>query len=84
MPESSSRKKSDYTPPTSKKPKPIRIGSARWVAPLMVFFFVVGLLWIVAFYIAPEAPLLKDLSYWNVIIGFGLIACGFMVSTKWK
>ncbi len=64
--------------------KPVQIGSPRWLAPTMVACFVVGLLWIVAYYIAPEAPLLKDLSYWNVAIGFGLIAVGFILSTRWK
>lgn len=83
MPESSSRKKSDYTPPTDKR-KPVKIGSPRWIAPLMVTLFVVGLLWIVAWYIAPDAPFLGPLGAWNVVIGFALIALGFLVSTKWK
>lgn len=83
MPESSSRKKADYTPPPDKR-KAVRIGSPRWVAPLMVTLFAVGLLWIVAWYIAPDAPLLGDLGAWNVAIGFGLIGVGFVVSTKWK
>lgn len=64
--------------------KAMRIGSPSWVAPLMIAFFGIGLLWIVAYYIAPDAPFLKDLTYWNVVIGFALIACGFVVSTKWK
>jgi hypothetical protein len=82
MPESSSRKKETYTPPP--KRKAVKIGSPRWVAPLMVTFFVLGLLWIVVYYIAPDAPFLADLSYWNVVIGFVLIGFGFVVSTKWK
>lgn len=86
MPESSSRKKADYTPPPKKgeKRKTVRIGSPRWVAPAMVTCFVVGLLWIVAWYIAPDAPLLGDLGWVNVAIGFGLIGVGFVISTKWK
>lgn len=86
MPESSSRKKAAYTPPPTKgqKAKSVRIGSPRWIAPAMVTCFVVGLLWIVAWYIAPDAPILGDLTYWNVVIGFVLIGCGFVISTKWK
>ena len=83
MPESSSRKKAAYTPPPDKR-KAVRIGSPRWIAPLMVACFVIGLLWIVAYYVAPNAPVLGDLSYWNVLIGFGFIAVGFVVSTRWK
>ena len=82
MPESSSRKKTTYTPKAKKSAA--KIGSPRWVAPLMVTFFVLGLLWIVVYYIAPDAPFLASLSYWNVVIGFVLIGFGFVVSTKWK
>ena len=80
MPESKSRKKST----SQAKQKPVRIGPPRWIAPLMLTLFGVGLLWIIAYYIAPDAPFLSDLSYWNVVIGFVLIGCGFVVSTKWK
>lgn len=86
MPESKSRKKTDYTPPPDKKVgrKAVRIGSPRWIAPAMVVFFVVGLLWIVAYYIAPSSPPFSNLGPWNVAIGFGFIAVGFVLSTKWK
>lgn len=82
MPESKPRKKDTYTP--KKGNKPVRIGSARWVVPTMLACFGLGLLWIVAYYIAPEAPIMKDLTYWNVVGGFVLIGAGFVVSTKWK
>ncbi|MBP7973038.1 MAG: cell division protein CrgA [Candidatus Nanopelagicales bacterium] len=84
MPESKSRKQTPVAPKVSKSKKPVKLGSPPWVAPVMVGCFVLGLLWIVAYYIAPDAPLLKDLTYWNVVIGFGLIGVGFVISTKWK
>lgn len=86
MPESKSRKKGLYTPPPEDRVsrKPVRIGSPRWVAPAMVAFFVLGLVWIVAYYVAPQAPYINDLTYWNVAIGFALIGVGFIFSTKWK
>ncbi len=82
MPESKPRKKDAYTPSVNKKA--VKIGSPRWVVPLMLAFFGLGLLWIVAYYIAPDAPIMKDFSYWNVVGGFVLIGAGFAVSTKWK
>lgn len=83
VPESQSRKSgSSYTPPP--KPKPVKIGSPRWIAPAMVACFLIGLIWIVAFYIAPGAPFLKTLDFWNVLIGFGFIALGFVFATRWK
>lgn len=82
MAESKSRKKDSSS--SSTKKKPVRIGSPRWVVPTMLGCFGIGLLWIIVYYIAPDAPFLKDLSYWNVVIGFVFIAIGFVVSTKWK
>lgn len=81
MPESRSRRKS--TPPADKR-QPVKIGSPRWVAPVMVTLFVIGLLWICAWYIAPDAPILGDLGFWNLVGGFVFIALGFVVSTKWR
>ena len=66
------------------KRKPVRIGSPGWVAPLMVTLFVLGFLRVCACYIAPDAPILSDLGFWNLVGGFTLIAAGFVVSTKWK
>ncbi len=86
MPESKARKKDVYTPPPDKRVSrdPVRVGSPRWVAPAMVAFFILGLVWIVAYYVAPEAPFIGGLSYWNVLIGFLLIGIGFVISTRWK
>ena len=44
MPESKGRKRDDYVPPPDKSSrKPVKLGSARWVAPTMVTLFVIGL-----------------------------------------
>jgi hypothetical protein len=66
------------------KRKPVRLDSPRWVAPTMVTLFVLGLIWVCAWYIAPDAPFLRDLGFWNLVGGFVLIGAGFVVSTKWK
>lgn len=88
MPESKGRKKDVYTPPPTQKGerKVARIGSPSWLAPTMVAFFVVGLAWIVVFYVAgSQVPLMKDLSALvNVGIGFAMIMVGFFLATKWK
>ncbi|MFN8183762.1 MAG: cell division protein CrgA [Candidatus Nanopelagicales bacterium] len=81
MPESRSRRK-DKSP--GDKRTPVKIGSPRWVAPVMVTLFVLGLIWVCAWYIAPDAPVLGDLGFWNLVGGFVLIGLGFVVSTKWK
>ncbi|MEI2716582.1 MAG: cell division protein CrgA [Candidatus Nanopelagicales bacterium] len=90
MPESRRRKKQAYTPPPKKAGEsapsriPVKVDGARWVAPVMVALFVIGLLWIVTWYIAPENPVMGPLAGWNVAIGFVFIAAGFFLSTKWQ
>ena len=50
----------------------------------MVAAFIIGLAWIVAYYIAPDAPFLSTLGWWNVVIGFGFFGVGFVLATRWK
>lgn len=86
MPESKGRKKEVFTPPPSKGERKVaRLGSPRWLAPMMVVLFCVGLAYIVVYYIAgPQIPVMRDLTpLVNVGIGFGFIAGGFFLSTRW-
>jgi Cell division protein CrgA len=46
--------------------------------------WVIGLAWIVTYYINPDLKYLRDLGDWNLLIGMGLIAVGFVFSTKWE
>ena len=51
----------------------------------MVALFLIGLLWIVVYYIAgADLPIMKNLGWWNVIVGFAFIAGGFGMSTRWR
>lgn len=85
MPESSSRnkKKTDKVK-VEKTPKKPRTTSRVWVAPLMLACWLIGLAWLVVFYVAgQDIPVMDDLGNWNLLIGMGLIAVGFVVSTQW-
>lgn len=88
MPESKGRKKDVYTPPPTQKGerKVARIGSPGWLAPTMVTLFVIGLAYIVVFYVAgADVPIMRDLSALiNVAIGFAFIMGGFILSMRWK
>ena len=88
MPESKSRKSKEpvYTPPPAAKPAAFKVGNPVWLAPVMVALFIVGLLWIVAFYLVGNSlPIMKDLNnIQNVLVGFGFIGVGFFLSTRWR
>jgi hypothetical protein len=84
VPKSRIRKKSDYTPPTQSA-TPVKLKSGRgFVAPLMLGLFLVGLVWIVVYYVTSAAYPISALGNWNIVVGFGFIAGGFAVSTQWK
>ena len=83
MPRSRVRRKAAFTPPSTAPKQTSRLPS-RWVAPLMVFFFLLGLVWIVVWYIDPNLPVLSSIGSWNLVIGFALLMVGFGFATRWR
>ncbi len=84
MPESKGRGVPKSRPPQTVAKKDQPLTSPRWLAPTMVALFVIGLLWIVVHYLAPDLPVFSALGNWNIVIGFGLIMGGFALSTRWR
>ena len=58
--------------------------SPKWLAPLMVAGFIIGLLWIVVFYISTTKYPIPHIGAWNMVVGFGFIAFGFSLATRWR
>ena len=90
MPESKRRKKkSTYTTngsSNSASTTPVKIGPSPWVAPAMVACLLIGLFWIVVFYLAGnDISFMREIgNLGNVAIGFGFIGVGFFLSTRWR
>jgi hypothetical protein len=87
VPKSKVRKKSAYTPPESALPGQPRAlqPSPRWYAPVMVTLMLLGLLWIVVYYVAGDRiPFMVTLSAWNFAIGFGAMVAGLVMSMRWR
>lgn len=83
MPKSKVRKKPVYTPPPAKTAK--RKVSAPWVAPTMVGCLLVGLAWIVLYYVTQaDMPVLSTLGAWNLVCGFALIIASVVLATQWR
>jgi hypothetical protein len=60
-----------------------------WFKPVMFGFMIVGLVWIITYYVtSAQFPLGAatplNLQNWNILIGFGIAMIGFMMSTRWK
>jgi hypothetical protein len=83
VPKSRLRRRSAFTPPPEKT-KAGRIGSPPWLVPLMIACFVLGLLWVVVYYITQTEYPIGALGNWNMAVGFSLIIVGFILSTRWK
>lgn len=82
MPESKGRSKPAFTPPP--RAQKVKIGNPRWFAPVMVGLMVVGLLWVVVFYITSQQYPVPQLGRWNLLVGFGLMLAGFGMTTRWR
>lgn len=86
MPSSPLRKNKQ---PTETKPGRAQAGGPglvkRYAAPVMVTLWLLGLIWVVVFYIAGnQIPGMAELGNWNLLIGMGLIAAGFIFATQWE
>ncbi len=58
--------------------------SPPWLAPTMVTAFLIGLLWIVTFYVTQTRYPIPGIGAWNMIVGFSFIGVGFSLATKWR
>lgn len=88
MPESKKRKKSGAAASGAVRPTKKPGPSPRWLAPLMLAMFGIGVLWLVVFYVTANdsggMPLTGGLGNGNLAIGFGFIVVGFALSTQWR
>ncbi len=83
MPKSRVRKRTVYTPPPRKSAR--RKVSPPWVGPAIVALLVVGLGWIVVYYVTENGvPGMAVLGNWNLVIGFGLVIGGLTLATRWR
>jgi hypothetical protein len=83
VPKSRVRKRTVYTPPPKKSAR--RKASPVWVGPVIVALLVVGLGWIVVYYVTENGvPGLSALGNWNLVIGFGLVIGGLTLATRWR
>lgn len=64
--------------PKKKQPSPA------WYGALVLGTMVVGVAWLVTYYVSGGTLPMADLQAWNVLVGFAWIAAGFALSTQWR
>ena len=90
MPESSTRKSADEKQKqkvqrASKAKKVKAPSSRRWVPPTFITVGLLGVAWLITYYVAGLAiPFMSDLRNWNILIGMGGMAAAFAIATLWK
>jgi hypothetical protein len=85
VPKSRVRKTEVFTPPPKRSAN--KRVSPRWLAPTMVSFMLVGVLWLVLGYITNYAfPGMDSLGSQggNLIEGFALLVVGLGLATQWR
>ncbi len=83
MPESKGRANPTHTPPPQRRPKKPTTNPA-WFVPVMLGLMLVGLLWVVTFYVSAGNYPIPNFGYKNLIIGFALMISGFLMTTRWR
>nr|WP_145229634.1 cell division protein CrgA [Rudaeicoccus suwonensis] len=58
--------------------------NASWFVPTMCGFMLVGLFWLVTYYLSQEDYPIPGIGLGNMVIGFVLILIGFGMTTRWR
>ena len=83
MPESKRRKRATPATPqtsTAHDNKP----NAVWFKPVMFGLMILGLLWIITFYISEGTLPVAAWGAGNIMAGFGIAIVGFLMTTRWR
>ena len=94
MPESKGRKAAEDKAVIKRKSESVvrrrenkasSLESPPWVAPTFVAVGLLGVAWLVVYYVASAyVPVMGQLGGWNILIGMGLMTAAFAIATQWK
>jgi len=55
-----------------------------WFKPIMFGFMLLGLAWIIVYYLSQGSWPIPGINEANIAIGFGLLIIGFFMTTRWR
>ena len=50
----------------------------------MIGLMLVGLVWVLVFYLSGMQYPIPGIDAWNLVIGFGIAFIGFLMTTRWR
>jgi len=78
MARTSSDSENFSTPSRTEAPNPV------WFKPVMFGFMLVGLVWILVYYVSQSSWPIPTIGPWNIMVGFGIMFIGFLMTTRWR
>jgi Cell division protein CrgA len=87
VPKSQVRKKKVYTPPTDLRPSSTASAkkpSPMWLPATAVTLIVVGILWLVFYYLSSQKYPVASWGYWNLAVGFGSMVASLILLARWR
>jgi hypothetical protein len=55
-----------------------------WFKPIMFGLMLLGLTWIIVFYVSQGTLPVQQIGQWNILVGFGILFAGFLMTTRWR
>lgn len=55
-----------------------------WFKPIMFGLMLIGLAWIITFYVSGTTLPIQSLGDGNILVGFGILFLGFLMTTRWR
>ena len=55
-----------------------------WFKPIMFGLMLIGLAWIIVFYVSQGTLPVPQFNQWNILVGFGILFVGFLMTTRWR
>ena len=55
-----------------------------WYKVIMIGLMIVGLLWIITFYLFQGVVPIPGIGQWNLFIGLGFMLSGLIMTTRWR
>ncbi|MDK6400400.1 cell division protein CrgA [Schaalia turicensis] len=58
--------------------------SPSWWAPTFVALLLIGLVWLMVYYISSGVYPIPGINWWNMVIGLGIMMVGFLMTLRWR